>query len=204
MDVLVPFAAAVVSLRLAAELVRRYRRRRGSELLAWAASLACFAVASAALAWAAAAGWDDRVFRVYYLFGGLLTAALLGAGSLLRVSLRHAGAVALVYVGLAIGIALAMRIEPTVGGSEIPDASEHLELAPARLIALIGNGVGTIAAIGVALAGIRRRALGNTLIIGGVAVAALGSAFAGLGGGGGSLFTALAACLLYAGFVSSR
>ena len=33
--------------------------------------------------------WDDRAFRVYYLFGGLLTAALLGAGSLLLVALER-------------------------------------------------------------------------------------------------------------------
>ena len=50
---------------------------------AWSASLFAYAIASAALAWGAAAGWDDRAFRVYYLAGGLLTAPLLGAGSLL-------------------------------------------------------------------------------------------------------------------------
>ena len=204
MDVLIPFAAAVLSLRLAAELVRRYRVRRRPELLAWAASLASFAAASGALAWAAAAGWDDRVFRVYYLFGGLLTAALLGAGSLLRASVRSAGPFALVYAGLAVGVALAMPVDPSIGGTEIPDASEHLELAPARLVAIVGNVGGTLAAVGVAAAGLRRRPLGNALVIGGVAAAAIGSTAAGLGGTGGSLFTALAAGLLYAGFVSPK
>jgi len=204
MDVLVPFAAAMVSLRLAAELVRRYRARRRPELLAWAASLASFAAASGALAWAGAAGWDDRVFRVYYLFGGLLTAALLGAGSLLRASVRLAGPAALLYAGLAVGVALAMPIDPPVVGTEIPDASEHLQLVPARFVAILGNVGGTIAAVGVAAAGLRRRPIGNALVIGGVAAAAIGSAAAGLGGTGGSLFTALAAGLLYAGFVSPR
>ena len=84
MDVVLAFIAALVSLRLAADLIRRWRDRRTPELLAWGASLAAFAAASGALAWAAAAGWDDRAFRAYYLFGGLLTAPLLGAGSLLR------------------------------------------------------------------------------------------------------------------------
>lgn len=204
MDVLIPFAAAVLSLRLAAELVRRYRTRRRPELLAWAASLVSFAAASGALAWAAAAGWDDRVFRTYYLFGGLLTAALLGAGSLLRASVRSAGPFALVYAGLAVGVALAMPIDPPIDGSAIPDASEHLDLAPARLVAIVGNVGGTLAAVGVAAAGLRRRPLGNALVIGGVVAAAIGSAAAGLGGTGGSLFTALAAGLLYAGFVSPK
>ena len=204
MDVLVPFAAALLSIRLAAELVRRHRRRRAPELLAWAASLASFAVASAALAWGAAAGWDDRAFRVYYLFGGLLTAALLGAGSLLRAGVRAAAPAALFYAGLAVGVAVAVTIDPPVSGSSIPDASSHLELLPGRALALAGNVAGTVAAVGVALRGIRRRPVGNGLIVAGVAVAAAGSALAGLGQGGGSLFTAGAAVLLYAGFVSPR
>lgn len=204
MDVLLAFAAALVSLRLAAELLRKWRARRGPELLAWGASLAAFAAASGALAWAAAAGWDDRAFRAYYLFGGLLTAPLLGAGSLLRARVTLAAPVALVYVGLAIGVALAVPIEPSVAGTAIPDASEHLAFVPARILALVGNVGGTLAAVGVALTGLRRRPLGNSLIIGGVAAAAVGSAVAGLGAGGGALFTIVAATLLYAGFVSRR
>jgi hypothetical protein len=204
MDVLVPFAAALLSFRLAAELIRRWHRRRSPELLAWAVSLACFAAASAGLAWGAAAGWDDRAFRAYYLFGGLLTAALLGAGSLLRARVRLAGPLALLYAGLAIGVAVAMPIDPEVTGGAIPDASAHLDFIPARAVALVGNIGGTLAAVVVALTGLRRRPLGNASIIAGVVVAAVGSALAGLGEGGGSVFTAIAAVLLYAGFVSRR
>jgi len=200
----VPFAAAVLSCRLSAELVRRWWERRTTELLAWAASLGAFAAASAALAWAAAAGWDDRSFRAYYLFGGLLTAALLGAGSLLRTGVSFAGTAVLLYVGLAIGIAVATPIDPPISGDEIPDASEHLDFFPARVLALVGNVAGTTAAVGVALAGLRRRPVGNGLIVLGVTVAAVGSALAGLGAGGGAVFTAVAAGLLYTGFVSRR
>ena len=75
---------------------------------------------------------------------------------------------------------------------------------PARIVALVGNIGGTLAAVGVAVRGLRRRPLGNALIIGGVVAAAVGSAAAGLGAGGGAAFTALAAALLYAGFVVPR
>jgi hypothetical protein len=204
MDVLLAFAAALVSLRLAAELVRRWRGRRAPELLAWGGSLAAFAVASGALAWGAAAGWDDRAFRVYYLFGGLLTAPLLGAGSLLRARVSVAAPVALLYVGLAIGVAIAVPLDPSVTGTAIPDAAAHLAFLPARALALVGNVTGTVAAVAVALTGIRRRPVGNTLVIAGVVAAAVGSAAAGLGAGGGSVFTIVAATLLYAGFVSPR
>ena len=204
MDVVLPFVAALVSLRLAADLLRRWRRRRGTELLAWSASLAAFAAASAALAWGAAAGWDDRAFRAYYLFGGLLTAPLLGAGSLLRARVSRAASVALVYAGLAVGVAIAVPIDPSVTGSAIPDAAEHLAFVPARALAVVGNVAGTVAALAVAATGLRRRPVGNGLIVGGVVAAAAGSALAGLGAGGGAVFTIVAATLLYAGFVSPR
>jgi hypothetical protein len=204
MDVVLPFAAALVSLRLAADLARRWRTKRAPELLAWGASLAAFAAASGALAWGAAAGWDDRAFRAYYLFGGLLTAPLLGAGSLLRARFRAAAPIVLVYAGLAVGVAIAVPIDPPVSGVDIPGAADHLAFVPARLLALVGNVTGTVAAVAVALTGIRRRPVGNALIVAGVLAAAVGSAFAGLGAGGGSVFTIVAAALLYAGFVSPR
>ena len=53
----------------------------------------------------------------------------------------------------------------------------------------------------VAVTSFRRRPLGNSLILAGVAVAALGSALAGLGVGAMAPALAVAALLLYAGFV---
>ena len=44
----------------------------------------------------------------------------------------------------AIGVAIAVPIDPPVTGGEIPDASEHLTFFPARLIALFGNIAGTV------------------------------------------------------------
>jgi hypothetical protein len=201
-EALLAFGAALLALRLAGGLAGRWRTRRAPQLAAWAASLAAYAIASAALAWGAAYGWGDEVFRVYYFFGGQLTAALLGLGSLLLVGVRVALPVTLVYCGLAAGVMLAEPLQASVGGSSIPEAQEHLDFFPARLLALIGNSAGTIAVIGVALATIRRRPLGNGLVIAGVAVAAAGSALAGLGEAQTAAFIAAAALLLYAGFVT--
>src|SRR5262245_66401109 len=166
MDVVLAFAASLVSLRLAADLIRRWHDRRMPELLAWGASLAAFAAASAALAWGAAAGWDDRAFRVYYLFGGLLTAPLLGAGSLFRtrVSRTVVALVLMLYIGLALGVAIAMPIDPAVTGVDLPEPGHPLDFFPARALALVGNVTGTVAAIVVAWMGIRRPPLGNTLL----------------------------------------
>ena len=141
-------------------------------------------------------------FRLYYLCGGLLTAALLGAGSLLRIGVRWVGPVTLVYTGLAIGVAIAVPLTAAVSGTEIPPADEVLDLWPARVLAIAANVVGTLAAVGVAIATWRRRPLGNTLLLAGIAVAAAGSAVAGLSEGGSALFALAAAVLLYLGFVT--
>ncbi len=202
MDALLAFAAALVSLRLSGDLVRRFRDRRAPELAAWAAALAAYAVAAGALAWGAAAGWSDAAFRVYYLGGGLLTAALLGAGSLLLVGRRWAAPVALAYAGLAVGIALAMPLQEPISGTAIPEAQDVLDLWPARIAAIVGNSLGTLAVVVVAVTTLRSRPLGNALILAGVAVAAVGSGLAGLGVGALAPVIAAAAILLYAGFVA--
>src|SRR3954471_5957943 len=151
MDALVAFGAALLTFRLAGLLAARYRDGRRPELLAWSAGLAAYAVAAAAMAWGEAAGWDERAFRVYYAAGALLTAPLLGVGSLLLSGRRRAAPVALVYAGLAVGIALAVPVHGAFAAHGIPAAQHHLDLIPARLLAIIANIAGTVAVVVVAL-----------------------------------------------------
>ena len=204
MEAILAFAAALVALRLAGLLAARWRERREPRLAAWSAGLAAYALGAAAIAWGAAAGWNDGVFRAYYLFGGLLTAALLGAGSLLGAGYRRAAPVALVYSGLAVGVAIAVPLELPVGGTSIPEAQAHLSFFPARALAIVGNVAGSLALVGVAVAGLRTRPVGNALLLAGFAVAAGGSALAGLGAAPTAVFIAAAAGLLYAGTLARR
>jgi hypothetical protein len=201
-DALLAFAAALIALRLSGDLVRRYRARQRPELVAWAAGLAAYAVAAGALAWGAAAGWSEPAFRLYYLGGGLLTAALLGTGSLLLVRRRWAVPVALVYTGLAIGVAVGVPLQVELSGTEIPEAQAVLDLWPARILAILGNSLGTLAVVVVALATFRSRPAGNLLVLAGIAVAGIGSGLAGLGIGALAPAIAVAALLLFAGFVA--
>lgn len=190
MEALLAFGAALLSLRLAGALLRRRR-------LAWAGGLLAYAAAAGAMAWGSAYGWDEASFRIYYLGGALLTAPLLGAGSLLLWGRRWAAPVALLYVGLATGV---MFAAPVRGGfdHEIPAAQDHLGWAP-RVVAIAANSLGTIAVVVVAVATLRRRPLGNALILAGVALAAVGSALAGTGVATTAAFVAAAAVLLYLG-----
>ena len=203
MEALLAFAAALLALRLGGALAARWRSRRAPELAAWSAALVAYALASAALAWGAAAGWDGRAFRVYYLFGGLLTAPLLGLGSLLLTGRRWALGPALVYVGLAVGVAIAAPIHGAINGTGIPEAQAHLDFFPARFVAIVGNTVGTLAVVAVAIATIRRRPVGNALMLAGVGTAAAGTALSGLGAAKTAVFVAIAALLLYSGFTAS-
>jgi hypothetical protein len=201
-EALLAFGAALLALRLGGLLATRWRNARRPELASWSAGLVAYALAAGAMAFGAAIGWNGAAFRVYYLFGGLLTAALLGLGSLLLIGRHSALWPALLYIGLAVGVALAAPLHGEISGTEIPEAQDHLDLFPARVVAIAGNSLGTLAVLAVAISTIRRRPLGNVLIVTGVAVAALGSALAGLGAAQSAVFVAIAALLLYGGFTA--
>jgi hypothetical protein len=202
-EALLAFTAALVALRFTGNLFARFRARRASHLAAWSASLVAYSVASAALAWGAAAGWDDIAFRVYYLAGGLVTAPLLGVGSLLLRGYRWSIPAAIGYVGLAVGVMVAVPLTAPVSGTGIPDAQAHLDGFPARVLAALGNSLGTVAVVGVALLTIRREWVGNGLILAGVVVAAAGTALTGLGESDTALFILAGVVLLYAGFLKA-
>ncbi|MDQ3865366.1 MAG: hypothetical protein M3304_00845 [Actinomycetota bacterium] len=204
MEALLAFGAALLAFRFAGDLARRFSIRRAPELAAWSASLLAYALASGALAWGAAAGWNEAAFRVYYACGGLLTAPLLGVGSLLLSGRRWAAPLGLVYAGLAVGVSTAEPVVGRVGGGSIPEAQTHLDLFPARLLAIVGNSAGTLAVVAVAVATFRRRPLASSLIVAGTTVAAAGSAVAGLGGARTAAFVTVAVVLLYAGFRTAR
>ncbi|HZP73044.1 MAG TPA: hypothetical protein VFA97_06670 [Gaiellaceae bacterium] len=189
MDVLLSFAAALVSLRLAGLLLARRR-------LAWAGGLATFAAAAATMAWGAAHGWDARAFRVYYLAGALLSAPLLGIGSLSLWERRWAAPLGLVYAGLAVGVAVAMPVHGAFAGSHVPHAQSHVDVLP-RVVAIAASSLGTLAVVVVAVATLRRRPLGNVLLLGAVAAAAAASALTQTATAAAAGCFALAAVALY-------
>jgi hypothetical protein len=190
-DVLLSFGAALLSLRLAGLLLRDRRH-------AWAGGLAAFAAAAAAMAWGSAHGWDARAFRVYYLAGALLSAPLLGVGSLQLWRKRWAGPAGLIWTGLAIGIAAAMPVHGSFATTHVPHAQDHVDVLP-RVAAIAGSSLGTFAVVLVAIATLRRRPFGNTLLVGAVAAAASASALTQTAVAAAAACFALAAALLYAG-----
>jgi hypothetical protein len=190
MDVLLSFAAALLSLRLAGLLARARR-------FAWAGGLLAFAAAAGAMAWGAAHGWDARAFRVYYLAGALLSAPLLGVGSLQLWGRRWAAPLGLLYTGMSIGVAVSMDIHGAFGGTAVPHAQDHVGAVP-RVVAIAGSSLGALAVLVVAIATARRRPLGNALVVGAVAAAAAASALTQTAVAAAAACFALAALFLYA------
>ncbi len=191
MNALLSFAAALLSLRLAGLLLRVRQ-------LAWAGGLLAFAGAAAAMAWGAAHGWDARSFRAYYLCGALLSAPLLGIGSLALVGRRWAAPVGLLYAGLAIGIALAMPVHGAFASTQVPHAQDHLGALP-RVVAIAASVLGTVAVVTVAVTTLRRRPIGNALLIAAVSAAAAASALTQTAVAAAAVCFAASAGLLYAG-----
>jgi hypothetical protein len=195
-DVLLSFGAALISLRLAGRLLRGRK-------YAWAAALGSFAAATGAMAWGAAHGWDEASFRVYYLAGALLSAPLLGVGSLQLAGRRWAGPLGLLYAGLATGIAAVMPVHGTFVSTDVPHAQSHVDALP-RIVAVAGSSLGAVAVVLVAAVTFRRRPLGNGLLVSAVGAAALASALTQTAVATAAAFFALGAALLYAGATRPR
>lgn len=190
MDALLSFAAALISLRLAGRLLAGRRH-------AWGAGLITFAAAAAAMAWGAAHGWDSAAFRVYYLAGALLSAPLLGIGSLQLAGRRWAGPLGLAYCGLAVGVAAAMPLHGGFGSTAVPHAQSHVDAVP-RIVAIAASSLGTLAVVAVAAATLRRRPVGNALLVAAVGAAGAASALTQTAVAAAAACFALAAALLYA------
>ncbi|MFL5926503.1 MAG: hypothetical protein ACJ77E_06160 [Gaiellaceae bacterium] len=189
MNTLLSFAATLVSLRVAGPLVRSRR-------YAWGAGVLAFGAATGALAWGSAHGWDAPSFRLYYLAGALLSAPLLGVGSLSLAGRRWGPPLGLLYAGFAVGIAIAMPLRGTFGETTVPRAQDHVDTLE-RVIAIVASSLGTIAVVAVALATLRRRPVGNALVVAAVAAAAAASVLTQTAVAAAAVLFALAAALLY-------
>lgn len=76
-----PFASAVAIFAYALVVLGRYLSRGGVHHLLWGLGLVMYGIGSVTEAYYIALGWNDLVFRLWYLFGAMLVAAWLGQGT---------------------------------------------------------------------------------------------------------------------------
>jgi hypothetical protein len=210
---LLPAVAAAASAAFATAVLRQYVARRRLHQLAWGVGLAMFALASLALTTGVAAGWTPVGFKVYYLFGAMLNVPWLALGtvSLLAGPLARRAYLAGLAVFTAASTALLALAE--VGAADltgrVPEGKAFLPV-PVRVLAVLGNTVGTVVVVGGAVASglalrhrreLRSRFEGNLLVALGVLLAAGGGVFAFLDRSDKlAAGLALGASVMYAGF----
>jgi hypothetical protein len=160
---LFPVAATLVAGLFALLLASSFRRRPAGQKALWAVGFLCFAAATCAEALAQRLGWSPALFRLYYLAGGVLAVAYLGAGSawlLLPRRVRDGlvGALLLATAAAVVSIAIA----PVDGGAlaAVPGGQPPANGAlggHAFLWAIALNSFGSLFLIGGSLYSIARR-----------------------------------------------
>ena len=158
--------------------------------------------------------WTPLSFKLYYLFGAVLNVPWLALGTVellagpftRRVYVAGLGAFTVLSVVL---VALARVAPADLSGRLLPEGKEFLPVA-VRVLAVLGNTVGTLIVVGGAVASglalrsrrdLRPRFEGNLLIALGVLLAAGGGVFAFLASSDKlALGLALGASVMYLGF----
>ena len=150
--------ASVIALAFSLALFDRWLRSnkspssktRSKHLLAWLVSMVAFAVASVAL-WAGAAfGWEVATFRVFYLFGAILSVPPLALGTLyLLGNEKTADRIAVAVAALSLFAVGVLAAAPTTGGLSViglPRGADVFSGLP-RLLAAFASIAGTLVVI---------------------------------------------------------
>ena len=80
-EVLIPGATAVLALVFSVALFDQWRERRGAFQLAWALGMLFFGIGAGSEALAATSGWNELLYRTWYLTGAVWTVGWLGLGT---------------------------------------------------------------------------------------------------------------------------
>jgi hypothetical protein len=91
MPALLPALTAILAFVMAIALLDQWRDRRQPFQLVWAIGMTFFGIASGCEALAAASGWNEALYRTWYLTGAVLTAGWLGLGTILLLAKTRFG-----------------------------------------------------------------------------------------------------------------
>jgi hypothetical protein len=212
-----PLAAGVIALWFAVQLGRRFAGRRRPHEGVWTLALVMYGLASLAMFYGVVDRWSPGEFRVFWLFGAVLTVPFLFAGEMYLLAPRPAAHVVLgllagggIYAGLEVwgaGIHLAQLSRSLPLGKDVfGDNSAPYRLAqffswPAYLL-LLGGLVWSAYKMGGKPA-LRDRTAGTLGIALGATIVAIGS---GVGAGFHivplfSVSLAVGVAVMYWGFV---
>jgi hypothetical protein len=101
MQALLPTLTAFLALAMSIALADQWRERRQPFQLVWAIGMAFYGIAAGCEALAAASGWNEVLYRTWYLTGAVLTAGWLGLGTALLLSKTRFGYAVAISIFLA-------------------------------------------------------------------------------------------------------
>jgi len=146
LNVILPLLSSLASFIFAALVLDQWRRRRRSFQVVWAAGLTWYGIGAGTEFLGSAFGWNEALYRTWYLFGALFVAAYLGAGTIYLLSRSGFGyfAAVAVFLGglLAIGVSgryPGSRPTATVVFASATVAAIVLSYLTARRRALVGH-----------------------------------------------------------------
>jgi len=115
--VLLPTLTSILALLFSLALIDQWRERRQGFQLIWAIGMLFYGIAAGAEAIASASGWNEALYRTWYLTGAVWTAGWLGLGTaflLGRTRFGYTYAFLLLFSG---AIAMMLRNSPTYDGA---------------------------------------------------------------------------------------
>jgi hypothetical protein len=132
--VILPALTAVLAFVMAIALLDQWRERRQTFQLIWAVGMTFYGIASGCEALAAAGGWNEPLYRTWYLTGAVLTAGWLGLGTIFLLARTR--------FGYAIALSIFLAGIFTI----LTQARYHYEGAgPFPIIYFIGAGIVALA-----------------------------------------------------------
>ena len=161
LNVVLPLGSSVLSFVFAAMVVDQWWQRRHAFQLVWAIGLLWYGISAGCEFLGSAFGWNEPLYRAWYLIGALFVAAYLGAGTVYLLSRTRFG----FFVGVTFVIGGALSFAAT---SKYPGSTTAGTITFA--IALLG-GIAVIAATAV------RRRLAAHIAMGVLLVGSLAGAY---------------------------
>ncbi len=213
-----PFISSLISFIFAFFVLRRYAERKGAHLLLWGIGMIFYGIGGFCEGYYGFFGWNDLVFRLWYLFGAILVAAWLGQGTVYLLAKKPWLMITMIILGLGSIYGLVRvftaELDPTLLTASLHTGSElsgHAILTGGvRSLTPLFNIYGTLTLVGGAAWSawiffrkrvLLHRTIGNILI----AAGALAPAFGGAGsrfGIPGALYIGelIGAILMFIGF----
>ena len=197
-NILIPLTSSLVSILFAVAVFRRYQTNHGEHLLIWGIGLIFYAIGGACEAFYGAFGFNNLIFRLWYLFGAILVAAWLGQGTVYLLARKNIAnfLMGLLLLGsiFAVFRVFSAQIDPSMMTKSLHTGSElsgrAIVTPGVRTLTPIFNMYGTLTLVGGAMYSawlfwrkriLLNRTIGNILIAVGAIAPAFGGAFSRIG-----------------------